>query len=82
MVAHNFNVLNIPTANVHIYTRPLVSIDTALTSIAVNNYYNALNEWTDKPYLEITNDQDGRMHIIAVPDISRDWTALSTVCIW
>ncbi|CAH0725369.1 unnamed protein product, partial [Brenthis ino] len=82
MVAHNFDVTNIPSVNVQIHTRQRVSNQNTVTSVAIIDYFNALNEWTEKPYDEIVMNQNERMNIIAVPDISRDWTALSTVCIW
>ncbi|XP_014370589.2 membrane alanyl aminopeptidase [Papilio machaon] len=82
MVAHNLNNAYFPTPNVVLNGRPQVINQEAQASIAINHYYHALNEWTNKPYLEIILNQNERMHIIALPDTDRDWYALSTVCIW
>ncbi|KAI8424610.1 hypothetical protein MSG28_003044 [Choristoneura fumiferana] len=82
MVAHNFNNINNPTANVQLHARPGVSNQENQASVAINYYFNNLEEWTSKTYTEIVLDQDGRMLVIALPDIHKDWYALSTVCIW
>ncbi|CAG5041313.1 unnamed protein product [Parnassius apollo] len=82
MVAHNLNNIYYPTQNVLLHGRREISNQEAQASIAINHYYHALNEWTNKPYLEIILNQDGRMNVIALPDSDRDWYALSTVCIW
>ncbi|XP_049870319.1 membrane alanyl aminopeptidase-like [Pectinophora gossypiella] len=81
MLAHNFNTIVIPTNDVHLVGRSGLGQD-AQTSIAMNHFFNALNEWTNKPYFEIMGDQDGRMVVAALTDTSVDWHALSTVCIW
>ncbi|XP_050343836.1 aminopeptidase N-like [Nymphalis io] len=82
MVAHDFRNVGSPVANVHLYVRQGVTNQEDLASAAIHNYYVALNEWTKKPHNEIIANQDGRLHIIAIPDVSKDWYALSTVCIW
>ncbi|XP_068631137.1 membrane alanyl aminopeptidase-like [Battus philenor] len=82
MVAHNLNNAYFPTPNVVLNGRSGVMNQDAQASIAINHYFNALNEWTSKPYVEIVVNQNGRLNIIAVPDIDRDWYALSTVSIW
>ncbi|CAH2070904.1 unnamed protein product, partial [Iphiclides podalirius] len=45
----------------------------AQATIAINHYFHALNEWTNKQYLEIILNQNGRMNVIALPDSDRDW---------
>lgn len=82
MVAHNLININIPTNNVRLFGRPGLINQDAQASVAINFYFNALNEWTDKPYFEIILNQDGRMNIMAFPDVSRDWHALSNIGIW
>ncbi|XP_013142060.1 PREDICTED: membrane alanyl aminopeptidase-like isoform X2 [Papilio polytes] len=82
MVAHNLNNAYFPTPNVVLNGRAQVLNQEAQASIAINHYFHALNEWTNKPYLEILLNQNGRMNVIALPDTDRDWYALSTVCIW
>ncbi|XP_075971877.1 membrane alanyl aminopeptidase-like isoform X2 [Anticarsia gemmatalis] len=82
MIAHNFININIPTAQVLLFGRAGITNQDAQASVAINYYYNQLNEWTNRPYLEIIQNQDGRMNIVALPDISMDWHALSTVAIW
>lgn len=82
MVAHNFNNINNPTAGVQLYARPGVINQENQASVAINSYFNNLELWTQKPYNEIVLDQDGRMLVIALPDVHKDWYALSTVCIW
>lgn len=82
MVAHNLNNAYFPTPNVVLNGRQQVLNQEAQASIAINHYFHALNEWTNKPYLEIILNQNGRMNVIALPDTDRDWYALSTVCIW
>ncbi|KAJ8733124.1 hypothetical protein PYW08_001422 [Mythimna loreyi] len=82
MVAHNFVNINIPIANVLLYGRAGISNQDAIASLAINSFYTNLNEWTDKLYTEIIVHQDGRMHIMALPDVSTDWHSLSMVGIW
>ncbi|XP_063360349.1 aminopeptidase N-like [Cydia amplana] len=82
MVAHNFNNINNPAAGVQLYARPGVINQENQASVAINSYFNNLEQWTQKPYNEIVLDQDGRMLVIALPDVHKDWYALSTVCIW
>ncbi|KAH9643211.1 hypothetical protein HF086_012873 [Spodoptera exigua] len=82
MMAHNFVTVNLPTANVLLYSRPGISNQDSQASVAINSYFNNLNEWTQKPYFEIINNQDGRMNIMVLPDVSTDWNSLSTVGIW
>uniref|UniRef100_A0A2A4J290 Aminopeptidase n=1 Tax=Heliothis virescens TaxID=7102 RepID=A0A2A4J290_HELVI len=82
MVAHDFVNINIPTTNVMLIGRPGLSAQDSQASIAINSYFNNLNEWTGKNYHEIIVDQDGRMNIIALPDVSTEWNSLSIVGIW
>ncbi|XP_063619790.1 aminopeptidase N-like [Cydia splendana] len=82
MVAHNFNNINNPAAGVQLYARPGVLNQENQASVAINSYFYNLELWTEKPYNEIVLDQDGRMLVIALPDVHKDWYALSTVCIW
>ncbi|XP_048007237.1 aminopeptidase N-like isoform X1 [Leguminivora glycinivorella] len=82
MVAHNFNNINNPAAGVQLYARPGVINQENQASVAINSYFNNMELWTQKPYNEIVLDQDGRMLVIALPDVHKDWYALSTVCIW
>ncbi|KAJ8727740.1 hypothetical protein PYW07_001859 [Mythimna separata] len=82
MIAHNFVNINIPIANVLLYGRPGVTNQDAIASLAINSFYANLNEWTNKVYTEIILHQDGRMNIMALPDVSTDWHSLSMVGIW
>lgn len=80
MVAHNMNAANLPTSRVIVYTRPGRAGDQS--NVAISSYFNFLNEFTDKPYENIIANQQGELHIIATPDVDRDWYALSTMVIW
>ncbi|CAH1647280.1 unnamed protein product [Spodoptera littoralis] len=82
MIAHNFVTVNLPTANVLLFSRPGISSQDSHASVAINSFFNHLNEWTQKPYLEVIENQDGRMNIMVLPDVSTDWNSLSTVGIW
>lgn len=81
MVAHSFPTVTIPITNVMLYSRQLQNQD-AVASAAIHFYFTNLNEWTNKPYFEILLNQNENLHILALPDISTDWHALSTVGIW
>ncbi|KAG6458907.1 hypothetical protein O3G_MSEX011116 [Manduca sexta] len=82
MIAHDFNNLNIPATNVALIGRPGVPNQDSQGSIAINAYFNYLNTWTEKQYFEIIVNQNSRLHIIALPDVDREWNALSTIGIW
>nr|WAK99419.1 aminopeptidase N 9 [Spodoptera frugiperda] len=82
MIAHNFGTVNLPTSNVVLYARPGISNQESQASVAINFFFNNLNEWTQKPYFEVIENQDGRMNIMVLPDVSTDWNSLSTVGIW
>ena len=82
MVAHNLPNINIPVTNVLLYGRQGVTNQDSIASVAINSFYTNLNEWTNKEYTDIVNDQDGRMSIVVVPDVATDWHALSSVTIW
>lgn len=81
MVAHNFVSVGIPTTNVVLYGRSNLNQHN-LASVAINAFMAAFNEKLDKEYFNIDENQDGRMHIFALPDTNVEWNALSTVCIW
>ncbi|XP_046963465.1 membrane alanyl aminopeptidase-like [Vanessa cardui] len=82
MIAHDFRTVVSPATNVHLYVRQDVGNQGDFASTAIRSYYLALNEWTGKPHDEIIANQDGSLHVLALPDVSKDWYALSTVCIW
>ncbi|NP_001266329.1 membrane alanyl aminopeptidase-like [Bombyx mori] len=82
MIAHDFINLNIPTTDVLLVGRPGLSNQDSQASLAINAFFSFLNEWTEKPYFEIILNQESRMHVIALPDVDRDWHALSIVGIW
>ncbi|KAJ8733125.1 hypothetical protein PYW08_001423 [Mythimna loreyi] len=82
MIAHNFININIPAANVRLFGRGGSWNQDIQASIAINSFYFNLNEWTQMPYTEININQVGSMNIIAIPDVSTDWNALSIVGIW
>lgn len=79
MIAHNIPSINQPITNVILHAR---QSQDSIGSIAINNFYTNLNEYTNKPYTEIDDAQRGSMTIIAVPDVDTDWHALSSVVIW
>lgn len=81
LVAHNFNGVNLPgVANVRILGRS--TAQTNYAAMMTGSIFQFLNDWTEKPYNEIHNLQDGSMQVFAMPDMTRDWFALSTVAIW
>ncbi|CAB3260804.1 unnamed protein product [Arctia plantaginis] len=82
MIAHNFLNINLPTANVLLHARPGLQTQDAQASVAINSYFNNLQEWTDKDYFTIHLDQDGRLNIVALPDVSTNWHSLSVIGIW
>ncbi|OWR41739.1 aminopeptidase N like protein [Danaus plexippus plexippus] len=82
MVAHNLVSISVPVGNVIIYGRQGIGNQDAQAAAAINYYFNAFYEWTQTSYFQIVNEQDNRLHIMAVPDINREWYALSTICIW
>ncbi|XP_053604247.1 membrane alanyl aminopeptidase-like isoform X2 [Plodia interpunctella] len=81
MIAHNFESMLVPTPGVQVYGRTGLTNQDA-QAVAINFFYNTLNTWTNKEYLEIDVNQDGRMVILALPDVDTEWSALSTVAIW
>lgn len=82
LVAHNFITFQIPGENVQLYGRPQMNGQQSYALIMTQNLYRGLNEWTDRHYTEIHMNQNGIMNVFALPDITRDWYALSTVGIW
>ncbi|XP_026755769.2 aminopeptidase N-like isoform X2 [Galleria mellonella] len=83
MLAHNLENIVVPTPNVLLYGRPtLQGIQDSQASLAINSYFNFLNAWTDKDYFSIVTDQDGKMHIYVLPDLSREWHSLSVIGLW
>ncbi|XP_035438240.2 membrane alanyl aminopeptidase-like isoform X2 [Spodoptera frugiperda] len=82
MMATNLVNINTPTANVLLFARPGVSNADLQASVAINSFFNNLNEWTQKSYVDVVRDQNGAMNIIALPDVSTDWNSLSIVGIW
>nr|ASU92549.1 glutamine aminopeptidase-like protein 11 [Achaea janata] len=82
MVGHNFANINIPIANVLLHSRPGLFNQDSQAAAAINFYFTNLNEWTNKPYFEILLNQNTNLNIFALPDISTDWHALSTIGIW
>lgn len=81
MVAHNFGTLGLPAPNVILYGRPLLNQGN-LANVAINAFFNNYYEIMDKDFFEIDINQDGRLHIFALPDTNVQWNALSTICIW
>ncbi|XP_013184638.1 membrane alanyl aminopeptidase isoform X2 [Amyelois transitella] len=81
MVAHNFESVLIPTPGVQVYGRVGLTNQDA-QAVAINFFFNTLNAWTNKEYSDIDDNQDGRMVILALPDVDIEWSALSTVAIW
>ncbi|KAM3967321.1 membrane alanyl aminopeptidase [Aphomia sociella] len=82
MVAHNLENILVPTTNVLVFARAGLFGQDAQASVAINSYFNTLNTWTNKDYFEIILDQDGRMLILVLPDLSKDWYSLSVMGIW
>lgn len=83
MVSHNLQIATqLAQSRVLLYVRPDVQNLFNLASVILTNFYTALNEWTNQPHSEIVQNQDPTLHVMAVPDISRDTYALSTVSIW
>lgn len=81
MVAHNFIPAVNPATNVVLYGRSGLNQHN-LAGVAINDFLTAYNEKLNKDYFTINPNQDGRMHIFALPDTNEEWNALSTVCIW
>lgn len=81
MVAHSFTDIVIPVPNVILYGRPGLNQD-SLASVAIDAFFTSYNEKLEKEYFEIDVNQDGRLHIFALPDTNVEWNALSTICIW
>ncbi|XP_034830016.1 aminopeptidase N-like [Maniola hyperantus] len=83
MVAHSLNHVNTPVTDlVNLYAREGTNRQEAIASGAISHFYNALNEWTGKEHRNIINGQNGGLHVMAMPDVARDWYGLSTLCIW
>ncbi|XP_059049748.1 aminopeptidase N-like [Achroia grisella] len=83
MMAHNFDFLVTPHTNVQIFGRPnLQGVQHDQASVAISSYFSFLNEWTNRNYFDIVFEQDGRMLIFILPDISTDWYSLSIVGLW
>lgn len=81
MVAHNFFNIDMPAPNVILYGRPDLN-QNSLASIAIEAFFTSYNEKLNKMYFTINANQDGRLHIFALPDTNMEWNALSTICIW
>lgn len=81
MVAHNFIDIAIPESNVVLYVRPGLNQDSQ-ASVAIETFFNSYNEMLNQDYFQINVNQDGKMHIFALPDTNVEWNALSTICIW
>ncbi|XP_045446721.1 membrane alanyl aminopeptidase-like [Melitaea cinxia] len=83
MVSHNLQIATqLAQSRVLLYVRPDIQNLFNLASVILTNFYTTLNEWTNQPHSEIVQNQDPTLHVMAVPDISRDSYALSTVSIW
>ncbi|XP_022125613.2 aminopeptidase N isoform X1 [Pieris rapae] len=82
MIAHNMNAANLPTSRVIVYTRPGRNSGDQQSNVAISSYFNFFNNFTGKPYENIIANQQGELHIMALPDVDRDWYALSTMAIW
>ncbi|XP_026737103.1 membrane alanyl aminopeptidase-like isoform X2 [Trichoplusia ni] len=82
MVAHNLAIINTPIQNAPLFARPGLTGQMSQPSVAINSYYNFLNAWTNRSFVDIIADQNGNMNILALPDVSKDWNSLSTVGIW
>ncbi|XP_052740779.1 aminopeptidase N-like [Bicyclus anynana] len=83
MVAHSMNNIVNPVPNlVSLYVRRGILNQDQYGSVAISSYYVALNTWTGLDHSQIIEHQDGGLHVMAVPDVHRDWYGLSTLCIW
>ncbi|XP_045765828.1 aminopeptidase N-like [Maniola jurtina] len=83
MVAHSLNHVNTPVTDlVNLYAREGTNRQETVASGAISHFYNALNEWTGREHQNIIRDQNGGLHVMAMPDVARDWYGLSTLCIW
>lgn len=80
MVAHNFISVNVMGDRLRLSGR--VHNQGAYAQIMMQEIFTFLDEWTDKPFDEIDEAQNGHLHVFAMPDITRDWYALSTIAIW
>ncbi|KAJ0178636.1 hypothetical protein K1T71_005411 [Dendrolimus kikuchii] len=82
VVAHNMIPLSIPTSNVVLQARAGLAGQTSQADIAINSYFNNMNDWTQKDYFEIVLNQNNNFNILALPDVDREWHTLSTTGIW
>ncbi|CAH2105886.1 unnamed protein product [Euphydryas editha] len=84
MVAHNLQeVTQLASTNARLYVRPGINSNLhSVASIAISDFYNNLNVWTGQAHSEMLLNQNGNLHVMTLPDVSRDWYALSTICIW
>ncbi|RVE40353.1 hypothetical protein evm_014997 [Chilo suppressalis] len=83
LFGHDFTTYNVPVTNiVQLAGRPGLAGQENQASVAINSIYGTLNEWTNKPYLEIVNNQADNMHILAIPDVDIEWNTLSVIGLW
>lgn len=82
MIAHNFININVPVANILLHARAGLQSQDAQASVAINSFFNNLQEWTDRDFFSIHLNQDGRLNIVALPDVSTNWHSLSVIGIW
>lgn len=80
LVAHNFITVKIPDTNIHLHGRVLNQDGYA--NMMLGKLLTFISEWVDRPFDEIQDNQDGNLHVFGMPDITRDWYALSTLAIW
>jgi hypothetical protein len=82
LIGHDFTPYNVPVSNVLLFGRQGQQGQDNLASVAINSFFNTLNDWTNKNYFDIQVNQATNMHIIAFPDVAKEWNSLSIVGIW
>lgn len=80
LVAHNLITSNISDTNFRLHAR--VQNQSRYAEEIIPKLFNLLNEWTNKPYFQINYNQDQYMHVLALPDMTKNWHSLSTISIW
>ncbi|KAL0882646.1 hypothetical protein ABMA27_001081 [Loxostege sticticalis] len=83
MMAHDFATITNPvTGAVNLLARRGITGQENRASIAINSYFTFLNAWTEKNFENIITFQNAMMSVIAVPDVSINWHALTIVGVW
>lgn len=81
MVAHTFSSNNVANNLRLSYRQGINSLET-LGRVAMTDFFDRLQDWTEKEFNEIQLNQRQDLEIIALPDISKDWCGLGSVGIW